>query len=142
MNIDAHQSDNLIREVFKNIPTENPSANFTSKVMDRIEKVNIEQTSIYSNFNLGFRTLLALALTVGFFALLIVTSDFSFMDSLSQMIYQLKFHFNELMQSFGFLSSTNNLSLIIGIVLLSGGALMVFSHGVNKKSHSSNLGFF
>ncbi len=91
MNIQTNKSDDLLREVFSKIPSESPSEDFTQKVMDQIARENVEKLSINANFNLGFRTLLALALTIGFFGILIFTSDFSFMDYIYQIFSTLKF---------------------------------------------------
>ncbi len=136
MNIQTNKSDDLLREVFSKIPSESPSEDFTQKVMDQIARENVEKLSINANFNLGFRTLLALALTIG--------SDFSFMDYIYQIFSTLKFKLNpnQLFHPFVFLSKTNNLSLIVGLVMLAGGALLVFSHNTNKKDKSPGMDSF
>ena len=144
MNIQTNKSDDLLREVFSKIPSESPSEDFTHKVMDQIARENVEKLSINANFNLVFRTLLALALTIGFFGILIFTSDFSFMDYIYQIFSTLKFKLNpnQLFHPFVFLSKTNNLSLIVGLVMLAGGALLVFSHNTNKKDKSPGMDSF
>lgn len=142
MNTPHFHPDHLIRQVFAAMPPEEPSEGFTERVMQRIPVaqpgVNLASEA---PFNLGFRALLALLVTVGFFALWIFTRDLSITDQFLR-VFSLLFNdfslssLQYLMQSLlGQLMNLKLWSMLAGTVFLIGGALMViYRMGGDRKN--------
>ncbi|MEJ5302733.1 MAG: hypothetical protein HPY80_04350 [Bacteroidales bacterium] len=146
MNTSKNSPDDLLRMVFAAIPSEEPSPQFTQKVMERIPSDHpIMQPLQEAPFNIGFRTAIALLLTISFFGLLIFSSDFSFTEwilrfsgtllkdfSLSSLLYLAQ---TAIAKIFDF----KVLSIMAGIVFLVGGSLMVLYRISNDKKTLSHM---
>lgn len=146
MNTSKNSPDNLLRMVFAAIPSEEPSPQFTQKVMERIPSDHpIMQPLQEAPFNIGFRAAIALLLTISFFSLLIFSSDFSFTEwilrfsgtllkdfSLSSLLYLAQ---TAIAKIFDF----KVLSIMAGIVFLVGGSLMVLYRISNDKKTLSHM---
>ncbi|MDK2909454.1 MAG: hypothetical protein PWR20_1021 [Bacteroidales bacterium] len=146
MNTSQNSPDDLLRMVFAAIPSEEPSPQFTQKVMERIPSDHpIMQPFQEAPFNIGFRAAIALLLTISFFGLLIFSSDFSFTEwilrfsgtllkdfSLSSLLYLAQ---TAIAKIFDF----KVLSIMAGIVFLVGGSLMVLYRISNDKKTLSHM---
>lgn len=146
MNTSKYNPDDLLRMVFSAIPSEEPSPQFTQKVMERIPSNRLIMQPIQeAPFNLGFRAAIALLLTISFFSLLIFSSDFSFTEwflrfsgtllkdlSLSTLLYLAQ---TTIAKIFDF----KTFSIITGIIFLVGGSLMVLYRLSNVKKTLSHM---
>jgi len=132
MNTHNPHPDELLRNIFSAIPAEEPSADFTEKILGRLPSDQTLMQPVHeAPFNIGFRAAIALLLTVSFFALLIFTSDFSFTDWIFRFSGNLArdFSFNSLLfllnTMFAKIFNFRFLSIVAGVVFLIGGSLMV-----------------
>ncbi|MGC8864993.1 MAG: hypothetical protein ACP5O2_04630 [Bacteroidales bacterium] len=147
MNTTHSHPDQLLRQIFAAVPMEEPAEGFTEQVLQRIPSVQpgMNMTS-EAPFNMGFRALLALVITIGFFALWIFTRDFSFTDGFLR-VFGLLFNdfslssIRYLMQNlWGQIMNIKLWSMLAGTVFLTGGALMVIYRLGDDRKNMGYLG--
>lgn len=144
MNIPNTHPDELVRSIFAAIPFEEPSPEFTERLMKRLPAGHsINQPIVASPFNIGFRTAIALLLTVSFFIFLVFASNFDFTEWIFRISGTLlrDFSLNSLIyltqNILAKILNTRFLSIIAGIVLLVGGSLMVlYRYSADNKGLS------
>jgi hypothetical protein len=79
-----NKTDVILKEIFKRMPQSIPSHDFTSQVMGRIDPgYEAFPEKVHTNFS--FRAILAIGITLCFFIVLILTSDFAFTDTVIKM---------------------------------------------------------
>lgn len=147
MNISNSHPDQLIRQIFAAMPPEEPSEGFTERVLQRIPTAQPGvNPAPDAPFNIGFRALLALLITAGFFALWIFSRDLSITDGFLRVFGLL---FNDfslsslqfLVQSLlGQLMNLKLWSMLAGTVFLIGGALMVIYRMSGDRKNMGHIG--
>lgn len=147
--MNTHQTnDRLIREFIQRTPAEIPSPDFTQKLMARLQAVQPQTAIIRQPVHLGFRLTMALAVTLGFFTVLLITSDFGFADSLYKYVGNLFQGINliRLTEFFsgqtGFLSQFSRTWMVGVAVILAGGLLLVIDRMTGNKTNMPGLGCF
>jgi hypothetical protein len=141
-------NDQLIRDVFRRIPAESPSPDFTQKLMSRLQASQPQLAAPSQSVHLGFRLTMALAVTLGFFTVLLITSDFGFMD------YFYKFAGN-ILQGLNFIRLSEFFSgpanifpeisrtwMVGAAIILAGGLLLIIDRITGNKTGMTGLGCF
>lgn len=78
-----NKTDLFIKQMLQKTPPLEPSFDFTQRVMERIDP-SYQTVAIKTHTNFSFRAGLAISLTICVFAIIILTSDFAFTDTILQ----------------------------------------------------------
>lgn len=139
-----NKTDLFIKQILEKTPLLEPSFDFTQKVMMRIDP-SYQTANIKTYTNLPFRTGLAISLTIGVFAVVVLTSDFAFTDTVLRVFSyftNLNFGSSSLFEGMFSTSGATGYSgkyamISIGMAL-AGGLLFMLDRFLGKKMRNTS----
>lgn len=143
-----NKTDLFIKQMLERTPPLEPSFDFTQKVMSHIDP-SYQTASIKTYTNLPFRAGLAISLTIGVFAVIILTSDFAFTDVVLRMFsYFTSINLGSgslldgMFSTSGSVSFSGKYAMISVGMALAGGLLFMLDRLLGKKIRNTSAYVF
>ena len=142
-------SDQILKDIFRNVPQPAPGPHFTLQVMNRLNPgLQMATVPAGPSIHFGFRVALALGISFVFFGVLVFTSDFGFMDYFYNLAGSLlktaqnASWMEVLSQSVQKIQAINTSHVVMLSVCLAGALIFIIDLMMGRKSRMSGLGFF